>query len=249
MGVILLTTQLGFWTGVFSDTRFNPSELDARFTSGVTVLNWFGYGPIFAAGLMASLLRTGWKDMSIVLQITTRLLVVITWLAIMPVVTFLVSFPTALLEDLLPFAPEPGRGYTEYNSWSKTFDIYGRTLFALIPYALLSALIACLITSRVAAVVIVGVLAIFETIILDLTIGWFDSLNWIFGLSLKDMYYFWIQQEDAIWSMKHILGLSEDVQGVTVISLHIAWMSVAICYFAKKPRLETTTSLPQCGGP
>ena len=245
LGIMLVTTQVGFWTDIFWDSRFDPHEVDARFSRGVSVLNYFAFGPVFAAALMASLLRTGWKEGSVALQLAVRLLVVIACLATLPIFAFLVSFPAALLADAIPFSPEPGRGYSEYYSWSKSFDRYGRTLFALIPYALLSALIASLISSRVVAAAIVAAFAVIETMILDFTIGWFDSLEWIFGLSISHMYYYWIDQEDAIWSMKNILGLSDDVQGLLVLSIHAIWMAVAICWLAGRRQCSKKAAADQ----
>ena len=213
LGIVLATYQLGFWMDVFTDSRFDPHRLDERLHRGVSIFSWFGWGPAFAAILMVSTLRGGWQENPVLPQLLARLGAVTTVLALLPAAAFLLSFAAAGLADVIPNAPEPGRGYGEYHSWTGTLGLYGRSLFALTAYALYPAMLTALGMPRQAAAALVALLGALETLlILHLTIGWVEALHWVYGISLNQMYVFW-RVRDTIGSMENLLGMPDDMQG------------------------------------
>ena len=187
--------------------------------------------------------RDGWRHGRPAGLLAARLLVVIAALASIPLVALVALLPAmAVAPAVWPWAEiaDP-----RWQPWLPLPELLARALWTAVPYATLCALLTVLTRSRVTGTVLAAVDAVLENLLVDLTVGWFESLDWIFGLLPWQMYYHWLSDPDTnLGSMHSIAGLSGSLQAFLVLGGHAAWLAAATCLLASRSRRKNTTDPP-----
>ena len=226
LGLLLLFTQAYFWLGVAWDDAFNAGHLASVLSIVVDGVTYFL--PIFAIVLMGCIQRTGWGHCFVAKLLSTRILAVILALTSFAVAAFVALVPGALIVESLSPTSEPGSSFSD--SWIPLLELLGRALLLAIPYALLCALLTLLTRSRMAGALLCIAYALAERILFDLTLGRFELTDWIRGLLLVEVYYFWLGDPNTtLGFMTNVFGLEDGLQGLLVIGFHTSWMSAAVC--------------------
>ncbi len=225
-GLLLLFTQANFWLGVAWDDAFNAGHMASVFSIVVDGLTLSV--PILAIVLMGCIQRTGWGQYFVANLLSTRVLAVVLALGVFAVAAFVALLPGALIVTSLSPMGEPGSASS--HSWIALLELLGRALLLAIPYALLCALLTLLTRSRMAGALLCIAYALAERMLFDLTLGWFEITDWVRGLLLVEMYYYWLGNPDTtLGFMTNVLGLEDGLQGLLVIGFHTFWMSTAVC--------------------
>ena len=113
-----------------------------------------------------------------------------------------------------------------------------------VPHATLFALVCLLIGSIKPGVLLVGVYAILEYILFDLTLGWSSLFEWVPGRLLIQMYTHWLQDPDTtLGSMRNLLFLEDDLQGLVVVAFHALWPAAGVCLLADQNRPRRSVNL------
>ena len=242
VGLTVLVTQVGFWYEVgLGGTSFDPTDPARVFSIGVSVVAFLV--PLLAVVLMGGAQRDGWRRGRPAGLLAARLLVVIVALASIPLVAFVALLPAMAAASVVwPWAEiaDP-----RWQPWLPLPGLLARALWTAVPYATLCALLTVLTRSRVTGTVLAAVDAVLENLLVDLTVGWFESLDWVFGLLPWQMYYNWLSDPDTnLGSMHSIAGLSNSLQAFVVLGGHAAWLAAATCLLASRSRPKSTSEPP-----
>ncbi len=219
--------------GVAWDDDFDAGHLASVFS---IVVDGFTYlVPIIAIVLMGCIQRTGWGHHFVTHLLSTRILAVFLALGAFAVAAFVALLPGMLIVTTLAPVGERASGFSD--SWVALFELLGRALLVAIPYALLCALLTLLTRSRVAGVLLCIGYALGERILFDLTVGRFELTDWVSGLLLFEMYYYWLgDPQTTLGFMTNLFGLEDGPQGLLVVGFHTLWLSAVICLLAVNGR-------------
>ena len=225
VGLVGVFTELQFLFGIFTDGAFDKLQLAARISAGVSMVAHPFTGPTFGIILMASLLRSGWGYAPFSRLILARGIVITVLIAVLPVISFALSLVNVVFFEIINVGPVDPRGYD--RPMAESLDRYIRAPLAIMPFALFTAVLATLMNRYLAAITS-RLLTIIDGFLIETGTEFIEAIDWLYGLQPGHIFYYWIDQEDAIWTMHNILGLEDDLQGLLLITWHIFWMACAI---------------------
>ena len=235
LGIIILITQAGFWTGVAWDGAFDHRNLQESLSICVNTLQFCG--PALGIVLMGSIPAARTQTDTSLITIPARMAATTATLILLPGIAFLTLMASIGIAELISTGTDTIQrtpaGLVEM------LETHGRAVYGSMTFAAMSALTLVITRSRRWTIGLTLVWYILENILIDLATGWSQHLSWIIGLAPAHLYYHWTLEEEAIWSMKNILGMEDRLQGLLILGIHTAWMGAAAVGIQKYRGRET----------
>lgn len=223
LGIIILITQAGFWTGVAWDGAFDHRKLQESLSICVNTLRFCG--PVLAIVLMGSMPPARTQADTSLITIPARMAATTATLILLPGIAFLTLMVSIGIAELIPM--EANTAERTPAGLVEMLETHGRAVYGSMTFAAMSALILAVTKSKGWTTGLTIGWYILERILIDPATNWFQNMDWIVGIAPAHLYYHWTWEEEAIWSMKNILGMEDGLQGLLILGIHTVWMGTA----------------------
>ena len=208
--LIILIAQVGFWTGFAGDGAFNYRSLQESLSICINTMRFFA--PAAAIILMGSApSRTGTPLTDILARMAVTTLAITT----IPLAAFLTLMASIEIVEIFPTGSDIPTGTRIHLG--EMLGTHGRTIYGSTTFAALTALLFTATNSKAWTISLLLVWITLENILIDLATGWSPYLSWTLGVAPAHLYHFWTAGEEALWSMKNILGMKDELQGPLIL--------------------------------
>ena len=228
--LVILLAQAGYWLDISWDPDYRASDTAALFKIGASILAF--WCPILGILFMTATAEEPRQHGPSPTKIVRRLPTIALGMSILPLVALLALLPASIAGNLVYAWNEIGPA--EAEKWLPSITMTAKALWTGTAYASLAGLAIIITGSRLAGGLVTAGWSLLENIIMDLTTGWWESLDWIQGLLPSNMYLYWLgNPATTLGAMKNLFNLEDGTQAFLVLATHIAWASAATISIAR----------------